>query len=29
LPMLAGGLLLWILLPLAATAWVIERRGAL
>ena len=29
LPMLAGGLLLWILLPLAATAWVVERRGAL
>lgn len=29
LPMLAGGLLLWILLPLAVTAFVIERRGAL
>lgn len=29
LPMLAGGLLLWILLPLAVTVLVIERRGAL
>ncbi len=29
LPLLAGGLLLWILLPLAATAWIVERRGAL
>ena len=29
LPMLAGGLLLWVLLPLAATVFVIERRGAL
>lgn len=29
LPLLAGGLVLWILVPLAATAWIIERRGAL
>ncbi len=28
-PMLAGGLVLWIVLPLAATALVVERRGAL
>lgn len=29
LPLLVGGLVLWILVPLAATAFVIERRGAL
>ena len=29
LPLLAAGLALWTLVPLAATAWIIERRGAL